>query len=174
MQGQDGSAVADHVVLAPLKIVRKQSLAWPLHPAISYGGTAELAGAKIDLPAEGVSPGSTITVTLDWRSLAPTSADLIRFVHLYGPELDLAAQADGVPQGGLNPTWSWVSGEQIVDQVVLTVPDVAVPGRYQLAVGFYDRAADNARIAATDSYGNRLTDDLAQLGEVDLIRKSKP
>ena len=32
MQGQDSSAVADHVVLAPLKIVRKQSVAWPLAP----------------------------------------------------------------------------------------------------------------------------------------------
>ena len=173
MHGQDGSAVADHVVLAPLKIVRKQSVAWPLHPAVSYGEVAELAGAKIELPAEGVSPGSAITVTLGWHSVAPTSADLTRFVHLYSPELGLAAQADGIPQAGLNPTWSWAAGEQIVDQVVLTVPEAAAPGQYRLAVGFYDQAADNARIAAVDADGNRLTDDLAQIGEIQVV-KSEP
>jgi hypothetical protein len=79
-------------------------------------------------PTWACSPGATLTLTLYYRSLAPATADLTRFVHLYAPASGMIAQHDSLPTGGLNPTWAWLPGEVITDQVTLTVGADAAPG----------------------------------------------
>jgi hypothetical protein len=47
-------------------------------------------------------------------------------------------QADGPPFDGLHLTSHWLPGERLHDQRRLTLPAEAVPGRYELVVGWYD------------------------------------
>ncbi|MEZ4718081.1 MAG: hypothetical protein R2851_18610 [Caldilineaceae bacterium] len=67
------------------------------------------------------SHGDTVAVTLHLQADRTGNADYTRFLQLYDPVLGMAAQADGVPVDGINPTWSWVDGEEIVDTVTLTI-----------------------------------------------------
>ena len=115
-----------------------------------------------------VSAGDTLTVTLRYDVLAPADADLTRFVHLYDPAQGMAAQADGIPQQGLNPTWAWLPGEQVGDQVVLTVASDAPPGRYRLVTGFYDAMRGGERVGVFGADGASLPDNLAPLMEIEI------
>jgi hypothetical protein len=65
---------------------------------------------------------------------------------------------DSPPQGGINPTWSWVPGETIVDTVTLQVAEDAPPGEYRLFTGFYDAQANGARLGVQDEAGQPLPD----------------
>ncbi|MBX3012500.1 MAG: hypothetical protein KF832_13375 [Caldilineaceae bacterium] len=163
--GPDGQPV-DAIPLAPIKFVRdRQPL--PAHTTgLRFGDLAELVRFTVDLPADGLVPGRALTVHLTFRSLTPTQRSLTRFVHLYHPTLGMAGQADGIPQAGNNPTWSWLPGELIEEDIVIPVADNAAPGDYSLAVGFYDPQANGARTAVTDPDGHLLPDQLAPLTPV--------
>ncbi len=165
---QTGAAV-DAVRLAPIKVMGAQPATQTAQPrAVTFGENFELLGFNISPPAMAVRAGETITLTLTYRSLAPTAADLTRFVHLYAPGAALIAQQDGPPAGGFNPTWAWLPGEVIRDEVTLTVPAGATPGAAQLLLGFYDAAADAVRVPAFDAGGAPLPDAVAPLAEVQI------
>ncbi len=170
---ESSTAPSDYVELAPIKIVsgreRSQAASLPQRLDVYFGETVELTAAQVEVAADDIHAGDNLTITLGLHSLAPTNANLIRFIHLLDPEQNIAAQTDGAPQMGLNPTWSWAPDETILDQVVLTMPDTAEPGPYQVIIGFYDQANTNKRIAATDAQGNRLPDDQALLGEIQVV-----
>jgi len=87
---------------------------------------------------------------------------------LFDPAQGMAAQADGIPQQGLNPTWSWVPGEVVIDQVILTTAPDTPPGRYRLATGFYDAARGGERVDAFGADGEPLPDNLAPLMEIEI------
>ncbi len=145
--GQD--TAGDHAALPPIKVHAEPQHAPTQRGTLDVriGDFATISAAEV-APAAAVRPGETITVTLAYRSDAPTSLDLTRFLHLHGGDLGMAAQADGTPQGRFNPTWAWVPGERIVEQVPLTVRPDARPGDYTLLLGFYD-AHTGGRAALT-------------------------
>ncbi len=115
-----------------------------------------------------VRPKDSLTVTLQYDVLAPAAVDLTRFVHLYDPAQGIAGQVDGIPQQGLNPTWAWLPGEEVIDRVVLTVAPDTPPGRYRLVTGFYDAARGGERLGAFEADGEPLPDNLAPLMEIEI------
>lgn len=161
-QGADGATV-DAIQLAPIKVVHKPQQA-VAQPAIArFGELAELVDYAVNAPAQPLRTGEPIRVRLTFRSLAPTATNFTRFVHLYSPALGLAGQADGIPQDGNNPTWSWAAAEVIEDEVTIRLRATAPPGEYTLYVGFYDAQANGQRLPVTDARGNGLPDSLAPL-----------
>jgi hypothetical protein len=160
------SEVGDHVRLPPIKLIQRSQPA-PQHSSdVRVGEWAHLIGFDLQPSAMVLQPGDTLTVTLHFRSDTHSPVDYTRFVHLYDPALGMAAQSDGLPQQGANPTWAWTPGEQIVDRVTLQVAADAKPGRYRLISGFYDAQAAGERVALFGDDGQQLTDNLAILSDV--------
>lgn len=165
---EEGTTLGDSFRLAAVKVLNNPSAPEPEHPLAAQLGTEiDLIGYELDLPQPVIRAGDSFTVTLHYLNQAPMARDLVRFVHLYSPDLGMAAQADSQPGNGSNPTWSWVPGETIVDQVVLTVADDAVSGEYSLLTGFYDRS-DGTRLPFTDQAGTALPDGLVRLTEIEV------
>lgn len=161
-QGADG-ATMDALELAPIKVIRKTKPAAMQPVDLRFGDVAALIGYAVDAPTQGLHPGDTVRVRLAWQSRVPTATNLTRFVHLYSPTLGMAGQADGIPQAGNNPTWSWTLDEVIIDELVVPILAEATPGEYTFYVGFYDAQADGQRLPVTDQGGNGLPDSLAPL-----------
>lgn len=158
---------ADAVRLPPIKVVGRSRQPSPQQPLQARVGSAfEVLGYDISVHDLRVQPGDTVTLTLYYRSIAPTSADLTRFVHLYAPAQGMAAQHDSPPTDGLNPTSTWRPGEIIADAVTLTVSADAAPGAAHLLLGFYDAAASAERIPVFDARGAPLPDAAIPLGVI--------
>ena len=90
-----------------------------------------------------VSAGQTVTVTLTWESIRPTSANYTAFVHILdqrpeAAEAPLKAQHDSLPCEATEPTWHWQPGEYILDEHRLTIPSNLPTGEYLLGAGLYD------------------------------------
>jgi hypothetical protein len=62
------------------------------------------------------------------------------------------AQADVIPVNGARPTWSWLPGEIIVDEIVLKIPADLPAGRYRLTTGLYDELSGE-RLTLPDGSG---------------------
>ena len=139
---------------------------WPQAVPFAQGGRPrwELTGAGADGCA--AQPGSALDVALLWRVLAPTDGPRTVFLHLVGAAGDLAAQADGPPDGGAAPTDRTPAGAGVVDVHALALPATLPPGRYRLRAGMYD-AAGGARLARGDGGGNTV-----ELGAVTVMATS--
>ena len=97
----------------------------------------------VHLSAATISPRQTLTVTLTWEILEPTSNDYTAFVHLLdgrpeAAEAPLKAQHDSPPCDSAEPTWRWRAGEYVLDEHVLGVPSDLSSGEYLIGVGLYD------------------------------------
>jgi 6-pyruvoyl-tetrahydropterin synthase related domain len=154
----------DHYQLPPVKVLGRQDARPQRKLPAHFDGLADLLGYDLALPPGGLHPGSQFGLTLYYRSSAPTANDYTRFVHFYDPELGMAAQNDGLPQGGHNPTWSWVAGEVVADHVELVIEGGARAGQYYLQMGFYDNKKGGLRLPAADARGRALPD-----AQVDLV-----
>ncbi len=97
-------------------------------------GLIKLIGYTIE--GEPIKAGSTITVTLFWKSEKLTESNYQVFVHLLNERGELIAQHDSPPRLGLYPTSVWSLGEVVIDEHPLTIPqDYAGKGR--ILVGLY-------------------------------------
>jgi hypothetical protein len=161
----DGTAIPDGVFLSPLKVARRTAapLANPL--SIRFGDGIHLEGYEVALPAEGLQPQSTMTLTLQYQNLAPVTVDYTQFVHLDHAELGIAAQHDQPPQG--NPTSSWIPGEVIVEVIPLEIAPDAQPGVYTLSMGLYDPLSDGARLPVLEN-GSPLPDNKFVIAELEI------
>jgi len=159
------AGVADYR-LAPVKVIGRQRNK-PQHKADArFAQFASLTGYDLALPPGGLHAGDQVTVTLYFRSLAPTDGDYTRFLHLQNPELGVAAQHDALPQAGNNPTWAWVPGEVVADQVILTIASGAPPGSYALSTGLYDARSGGVRVSMRDGKGRPLLNNQAVLTDL--------
>ena len=71
------------------------------------------------------------------------------FVQLLDANGALRAQADTVPVNGTRPTWSWLPGEVLTDEVVLKIPADLPVGTYRLTTGLYAEL-DGKRLTLPD------------------------
>ena len=101
-----------------------------------FGGLARLHGFALE--SDTLATGAPLALSLYWQAQAETDTSYKVFLHLVGPEGELAAQNDAIPAAGELPTNLWVSGEVIADRHSLTLPDALPPGVYRLLVGLYD------------------------------------
>ena len=134
------------------------------------GDVAILQGFDLSAPAGGVRPGDAITLTLHFQAQVSGVADYSRFVHLYSPQLGMAAEQDGIPQDGHNPTWTWTKGETIVDRVRLQVSQQATPGLYALGSGLYDQSAAGVRLPAYTQVTRHAGDEVT-LAEIKILSR---
>jgi hypothetical protein len=88
-------------------------------------------------------PGQSLPVRLTWRALGKIDAYYSTYVKLRGVAGNTIVGWDGEPQAGRAPTLLWVPGEEIEDEVTLTLPSDLPPGLYTVEVGMY-RAQDLA------------------------------
>lgn len=114
-----------------------------------------------------ITPGETVTMTLVWRAERTAENDLIRFVHLVGPDGRPVTQEDVVPCRAACPATSWLPGEILLDQVTLPIPSDLAAGRYPLAVGWYDPAT-LIRLSGRDVDGAALPNDAFRLLTVEI------
>ncbi len=144
-------------------MARPRTFALPHIPRpldLSFGDAVRLRG--YDLDRSEALPGESLHLTLYWQAERFTEREYTLFVHLLGPDGLPHGQVDRVPGDGLAPSTSWAAGQVIVEEVLLPVAADAPPGRYTIAVGFYDPLY-GARLPVTDGAGRRLPDDRAGL-----------
>lgn len=117
-------------------------------PIATFADPIELVDAAVsrsDLPASAAPPGSfapgaTLRLHLTWQATGWVEDDYTAFVHLVGPDGQLAAQSDRAPIDGFVPTGRWRAGFAAEDAVELAIPADAAPGTYALKLGLYDPA----------------------------------
>jgi hypothetical protein len=123
----------------------------------SEPGALTLTGYTVD------PEGRSVDVVLVWQAAAPLERDYTVFVHLVGPDGQIAAQSDGPPGGRFYPTSFWQVGEPVLDGHLLTLPEEAPDGEYTILVGVYYSLTD-------DRLPNGYPDDALPLGTVTLGR----
>jgi hypothetical protein len=84
------------------------------------------------------SDPASLQVTLWYRSLGPSPAELHVFVQALDEGGMLLAGWDGVPHGGFAPSTDWRRGELIQDRVALALPGDWQVGPLQVIAGLYD------------------------------------
>lgn len=110
--------------------------------------------------------GGRVVVPLTWTVIGPPPGPLTVFVHFYGPDGGLLAQADAPPGGGLVPVGLWTPGDVIRDSAVLevNVADLRV-GSYRISVGLYDPITGE-RLPATVN-GRPVPGGAVEIGRID-------
>ncbi|MCX7707793.1 MAG: hypothetical protein N2204_07280, partial [Anaerolineae bacterium] len=133
-----------------------------------YGESVTLLGANAPEEVQAgrailrVAAGQTLALTLVWRAERTAEHDLMRFVHLIGPDGRPVTQEDIVPCQGACPVTSWIPDEILLDQVRLQIPPGLAPGSYPLAIGWYDPST-LIRLPARNKAGEALPDNMLRL-----------
>lgn len=122
-----------------------------------------LALRGLSTDAQQVRPGGALRVEMELAAEAPVSEDYVLFAQLRPAEGPALAAPDGQPQYGAAPTSTWAPGEPVVDRRAILVPEDAVPGAYELSVGWLD--ARGERVPPIQGEGT-VRDDMVVLGEV--------
>ena len=112
--------------------------AMPVAHEVTFGDAVQLLGLDDPSTEIPVTAGQPITVTLAWRALNTPSRDLVRFLHVLGPDGRPVAQEDSQPCAGACPAPSWLPGEIMADKTHVTIPADLPAGTYPLAIGWYD------------------------------------
>jgi hypothetical protein len=127
----------------------------PLHPLeVDLAGGVSMRGYALST-AQGLTPGETLTLTLQWEAREKVSADYQVFVHMMGDDLQPVAQGDGPPLMGDYPTRLWSPGEVITDPHLLALPPDIPSGSYRLVVGMYSLET-LTRLARLDGAGDSI------------------
>jgi hypothetical protein len=87
-------------------------------------------------PAKAAS-GAQFVVRVYWKALSTMSDAHTGFLHLMGPNGQLAAQVDRQLGGGVYGTDFWQPGDIIVEKYTLTLPNGPPAGDYTLRIGAY-------------------------------------
>lgn len=156
----DSDTVGDHYRLPPVKVLNREIRPEGIAAGVHLGEMADLVRYQIDGGTAGtgpatlsIQPGDTITITAYYQAKTSTPESLTRFVQIRDAANQIIAQADAEPQNGVNPTWAWLEGEIVRDVITVQIPEAASAGTYTGTLGFYDAAADYARLPITDAQG---------------------
>jgi hypothetical protein len=88
-------------------------------------------------------PGSSFWITTFWNAHGGAGEDYDLVIRLIDDAGRQWAQTDGPLLEGAYPTSMWRSGEKVADARLLWVDPNAPPGRYRLAVAFFDNLTDS-------------------------------
>ena len=128
---------------------------------VDFGSGVRLLG--YDLPAEGLTRGGTVALTLYWQAQQPIEQRYKVFTHLLGEVFNadsgsfLWGQQDNEPVSGTRPTSTWRSGEVIVDRYAIPLSPSMPSGGYAIEVGLYDPATVE-RLPVLDDQGQAVAD----------------
>ena len=121
-------------------------------------GAFTLLGYTLDAPFE---RGATLALDTHWRVDSRPTQDAVLFVHVYGPDGTLVAQADSPPEQGRRSTLTYRLGDGIDLRHRFTLPNHAAGGEYTVFAGVYNRA-DQVRWDAWQN-GEAAKDNLVKL-----------
>jgi hypothetical protein len=152
----------DHHLALYLDPATRTAGVGPEEGAGSFDGRIELRYPLVDAR---LGPGDVLALPLRWRALVSIEEDYQAFVHLGKTALPPAAQSDGAPRNGLEPTCGWVADKEVVDRRALPLPETIEPGTYRVTAGLY-RLADGKRLPVD---GADELDGLV-LGYVEIVR----
>ncbi|MCC7358578.1 MAG: hypothetical protein IT317_03825 [Anaerolineales bacterium] len=126
----------------------------PTTVGATFGGVLTLHGYAAAQTPE------ALELTLAWGALAAPGHDYKFFVHLFNPADGFVLdQVDAMPRANAYPTALWVAGEVVTDTVRFDLSGLP-PGRYGLAVGWYDPSQSALpRLPARDATGAALPGD---------------
>jgi hypothetical protein len=105
-----------------------------------FDNLARLVGYDLAPPAEGVTPGDSLPLTLYWQALGASERPYTVFVHLLDESGGILGYGDGEPAAGLLPTTGWLAGEYLKDPHAVAIRSDAPAGAYRLAIGLYNPA----------------------------------
>ena len=147
----------------------------PLRPSQTvdarFGEQVILLG--YDISTLSLTPGQPFRIRLYWQAGGPVAASYTVFVHLVDSQARIRGQADSLPQGGARCTDTWMVGEVVPDDHVLTVAPDAPPGEYTLLVGLYDLRTMQ-RLPASDTAGRPLPDNALRLASLTVVAQVNP
>jgi hypothetical protein len=133
-----GQLPGDALLLDYVTVLDEERPGVPAVPLdAELGDAIRLLGFTSEPPTGTIQPGQKLALTLHWQAVAPTDEAYTLFVHVVGPDGATLTQHDGQPLGGFYPTAFWDPGEQGEEQIVLSIPDDAAPGSYEVVAGFY-------------------------------------
>jgi hypothetical protein len=156
--GQPGDLLpvegGDHLPLAMLTVGEVAAPVGPTTRAdIEFGGQVRLLG--YDLLSQ--SKDQESRVTLHWQAVVPMERNYTVFAHLVDGSGEIVAQDDHPPGDLFFATSTWLPGEVVLDEHVLTLPADASSGEYGLIIGVYYQPTGD-RLAAVDAAGEALGD----------------
>jgi hypothetical protein len=105
----------------------------------AFGPSIVLSGYTL-APGQTLRPGrdQQLLLTLFWKAVEPPGQALTVFTQLLGPDGKVAAQHDGPPDGGAQPTPGWLAGDSVVDEHAIPIDRALPAGEYRLITGLYD------------------------------------
>ncbi len=165
----NGKPVDSRVIVGAVKVAAQKSAVYdpPLRQTANFDQEILLEGYA--LPLTPIHPGDSVPMTLAWRGLAELDRDYSVFVHVLDPRGHIVAQADHQPQNGADPTSIWDVGEQVQDNLMLTLPTDLPAGTYQIELGWYDLKT-NARLNLRDDQGQISGDHLVLQTTLEVAR----
>ncbi|CAG0936605.1 hypothetical protein TFLX_05486 [Thermoflexales bacterium] len=136
--------LGDLRVTAPDRVFGVPSIAEAINQ--TWGGQVTLLGFE---NSECGTRKAECGVKLWWRAEQDMPEAYKVFVHLLDANGVPRAQVDVLPQNGARPTWSWLPGEIIADEIVMKVPADLPAGPYRLTTGLYNEL-DGMRLTLPD------------------------
>ncbi len=163
-----GGVPGDTYVTLTYLRVEPSSASAALPPASAVLPSPPAFGSEqeIVLAAAEVAPdGEALNVKLWWRVHKPLNGAYVVFVQLLDEDWMVLATGDGPPRDGAMPTEYWRSGDVIVDEHRMLLPEGLLAQRdgktYRVGVGLYNT---QGRLPAWDSDGRPLPEDTALIG----------
>ena len=125
----------------------------------NFGNAVELVDAYWTNPT--VQPGETTNMVTIWRVLDPAqigpshppsdTPDTVFFTQILTPDGNVLAQRDALDA----PSWSWQTGDIIIQVHPLTIPAESQANSYRTIIGIYDRPTLE-RVPVLDENGQPL------------------
>jgi hypothetical protein len=135
-------------------------------PRLPHTPSPARLGEHIQLLGYSLPPSQAdaalLRVQLHWQADGQVAADYTIFVQLLNAQDQLVTSWDAQPLSGQYPTSRWQTGEIVVDEFALPLPEELPSGHYRLVAGMYDLATGQ-RLPATGDDGQRLPGDMIVL-----------
>jgi hypothetical protein len=127
-----------HVNMTHFPTIPARTSLWPeAHPLpISYVGDEVTLVGTSPLP-DVLTPGTSLPLSLYWRSLVDGPAEFVAFVQVLDARNERVAGVDQVPAEKTLPVGQWTRYEYVRDERSLELPPNLPPGVYRLRVGAY-------------------------------------
>jgi hypothetical protein len=135
------------------------------HLEYQLGSSIALAGARATVSSSAAA--TTVDVTVAWQAVGYVQKSYTAFVHLVGPDGQIASQCDSVPRAATHPTDHWIPGEVVVDDCQLVLEGGQPAGQYRVLVGMY-KWPTLKRLQAIDGSGEPVPDDAIVIATFDI------